>query len=496
MTIHSSTPVAEPLLAGTFRTSFPIVSTEIDSPENRAAGKIIIDRQRMLGLARAKAPDPSLFDQEGRAPYFWTAQASNNLVDFYYTRMARSSLRNYAADATESRAFLLGHRSNEMPIGRTIEGRFTDAGGNGIATVEVSAYTIPGIRNFDSDTTSIIDSLRGGIYSDTSIGFSGGKWICAICGNDMMRSWDCYHLLGWDYEVKNEMTGAIGIVRAVADIEDARLNEVSLVYDGATPNAMVLKAESLAESGQLNDDQRRYITTRCKRELPDKRLVVPGHSLATVAVETPLDRMQEKSAEEAADVNASENANQSLAEPTHRAATSEEPMSNKVDTKETPTPAATTVVEDRSAETLGKLLGDAQQESATLRAENKRVNDLFKEQNELIAARDAEVQALKRDLETATARVAELDSYRNDMIEVAIKNGTAADAINDANEATWRSIMARNTIAEIRIMTETWDAQAQARFAGGRKTSDESKDPTRKDVTPVTRTQDPSLFRV
>ncbi|MCO5181110.1 MAG: hypothetical protein M9896_13805 [Candidatus Promineofilum sp.] len=51
-------------------------------------------------------------------------------------------------------------------------------------------------------------------------------------------------------------------------IHDANLSEVSLVYDGATPGAMILKAEQEAEAGRLSPVMIRQIEKQYRVKLP------------------------------------------------------------------------------------------------------------------------------------------------------------------------------------------------------------------------------------
>jgi len=489
MSTFPSTPVAAPILDGMFATRFKLGTAFLETDETRAAGKISLDRPRLLELARAKAPNPAMFDAPDNQPYFWTAGASNNSVDFYSTRMARSSLRNYAADASEGRAFLLGHRSYEMPIGKTIEGRFTDVGGNGQATTEVAAFTIPELDVYDSNTTSVIRGIESGIYADVSIGFSGGRWICTICGLDMMRSYDCCHFPGWDFEVTDPKTGIVRVVKCLADVEDARLNEVSLVYDGATPNAMVLKAEALAIEGRLSEDMRRFVTTRCKRELPQKRVLVQGSPELPLSLDT-MPYPHIRSGGENEYVPPTENEEDGLEDmmddeedrkckdkKKRSDDTSEGTMSAKAPETEvqTPAPAATNTVDVNA---LTQRLVEAESAKAILTAEQTRLNGVVANHAQEVATRDARITELERQLTEANARAAEMDSYRNDAVAIAVKSGVRAGAITTENEEQWTGYLKRQAIADVRMQTDAWERQALA-LPTSRQTSDVSNDPTK-----------------
>jgi hypothetical protein len=85
----------------------------------------------------------------------------------------------------------------------------------------------------------------------------------------MLRDWDCFHWPGQTYEVKKEGAAEPMDVLCIADV-DADLSEHSLVYDGATPNAMVLKAEREMEAGRANLRLLAFVEDRCRVKLYDR----------------------------------------------------------------------------------------------------------------------------------------------------------------------------------------------------------------------------------
>lgn len=213
----------------------------------------------LLKLARKVATDPSIFDVEGRAPYFWPAEISSGRLDSYYTQMAVSSLKNYAKDSDRGVAILPGHDHRTLPYGYSLRGQYfaPAAGDKESARVVAHSYTVPGLVLAGVNTTDVIDGMRAGLIRDVSIGFHGGAYICSICGRDMMADWDCPHwpgmmyapVEGYDPKTGKPQKATDDKVLCTATIEDAGLSEISHVYDGATPGAMVLRAQfGVAES--------------------------------------------------------------------------------------------------------------------------------------------------------------------------------------------------------------------------------------------------------
>ena len=229
----------------------------------------------LLSLAKQHhALDPSVLEET--PPFFFDAEASSNRLDAYYTRMAASSLKNYAAEADEGRSFQNSHRWMELPLGRTLNAQYEDMGG-GVARMVTSVYIVPALNINGVNTSDFIRAVRAGVVSDVSIGFSGGQFRCSICGQNLMGM-DCPHIPGFEYDT----TGADGETRrevAIAWVDGAHLSEVSAVYDGATPGACVLKATQEAEAGRLMPEKARVIEARYRVQLPGARHVYPGVTL-------------------------------------------------------------------------------------------------------------------------------------------------------------------------------------------------------------------------
>lgn len=228
----------------------------------------------LLALARERAVDPAIFDVY--PPFVWQSEISSDRLDAYFTRMdPLTTLVNYARDAAAGVAVLVGHNVRELPIGQSLTGTL-EAIGN-VTRVLSDAYAIA-----EPGAASALTRLQAGIVRDVSVGFNarneGAGCICGICGLDMWSSWDCWHVPGLVYEIK-DVTASGTVVREVlctATIVNAGLSEYSLVYDGATPNAAVIQARKAAEAGRLRPEQVRLLESRYRINLPGRRLLVPG----------------------------------------------------------------------------------------------------------------------------------------------------------------------------------------------------------------------------
>lgn len=231
------------------------------------------ERRDLLALAAQRAPDPSIFEEEDFQPFLFRVNASNQQVDSYFTKMNESSLQNYAEDANSGVQFQVNHNtggffsSGEVGFGRSIKGRVTGNKSSGRIFV-ADFYTQRGLMCGGMASDQFIDGARSGVYSDVSIGFTPGPMICNICGNDFRKKysveWDsperCTHWPGDEYEVEGSRSKKK--VVCVLDIHDARLNEVSVVYDGATPGAGIVAvdmARMASAHGMLTDAERALI---------------------------------------------------------------------------------------------------------------------------------------------------------------------------------------------------------------------------------------------
>ena len=219
-------------------------------------------QDELLGLAKANsAYDPAIFEE--RTPFFWTAEISNDGVDAYYTRMLPSTLQNFTDAARAGISFLNSHRHNELPFGRSLDGRMVDGGNR--QRVLADFFTLPGLNLNGVTTDDFIAGVRAGIVSDVSVGFHGGTHFCDVCQQNYM-SWDCPHVAGLKFEIKDR-----GLVLCTVSIDNAILSEVSGVYDGATPDATIQKAQRMAEAGELKPEAVRVLEARYRTRFDVKR---------------------------------------------------------------------------------------------------------------------------------------------------------------------------------------------------------------------------------
>jgi|SRR5215471_1340420 len=268
----------------------------------------------LMTRAKKRAFDPSIFDTEGRAPFFWPAEISSSRVDSYFTRMAKTSLQNYAAEAEVGVAFQPAHNHRVLPLGGSLSGTYKGGQNSGIKSVYSDFYTVPGIRFGDTSTSDFIDAVRAGTVKDVSIGFIPGEFMCNICGRDMLTDWNCWHIPGFKYDRENKQGEVIeSDVLCIADVENAHLSEVSAVYDGATPGAAILKAQHELDMGRIRQETVNVLETRYRVRLIVPQLGNIKSGERTMANETPQETPEQTRERESAELLTLRNERSTLA---------------------------------------------------------------------------------------------------------------------------------------------------------------------------------------
>jgi hypothetical protein len=219
-------------------------------------------------LSRSGNVDPATI-------YRFDCVPSTQAIDSFFTRMHVSSLMNYAEEAKLGTPVLNSHRSGgyskqaELPIGRSYNGLVeSDPENAEMQRFVASAYMLRNNRaNGSVNTDDIIAGIEAGTVSDISIGFAFGAGTpeknytdrtilrCSICGNDFLRSdpWgdgedNCNHWPGEMYKSEGGKKSEL----CVLDVVNAHLSEFSTVYNGATPGAVILKAQRAVSEGLLD----------------------------------------------------------------------------------------------------------------------------------------------------------------------------------------------------------------------------------------------------
>ena len=195
---------------------------------------------------------------DGKGERFeFPAEISNDKLDTYSTHMTDGSLRNFARDAKVGVAFLEGHNTQGLGYGRTFRGKFEEIDNKNRVVADVFVLRRMNFQNLTFATSDdFIRAVDGGHVGDVSVGFYDANFICDICNREVWDFWAwmndeevCEHMPGVEY--KNDDGKR---VICTAEIQNARLAEVSAVYSGATPEAKIIrKCQTLYEHGIINE---------------------------------------------------------------------------------------------------------------------------------------------------------------------------------------------------------------------------------------------------
>lgn len=408
----------------------PLVSADAAAPRAAWWARVPLDRARvpvedLVARAQAVAPDPAIFAQH--PPFFWRAEISNSALDAYYTRMATSSLQNYAADATAGVSFLPAHDVRAAPLGRSLRGEYQRTPAGQREWVTADFYTLQGA---DPAVDAFIARVRGGLVQDVSIGFYGARFRCSLCGAvtppDARTGPACDHVPGLEYPDPTSGRRQLAFLW----VEDAHLAEVSAVYEGATPGATIVaaKARALAAAGALPREAAEQLRARYAVPVEVPRVFAVAPAGARAAQEDAEDAM-----EWVTDLRAALAAADGAAVPDDPA-------------------AVLTAV--REALAAGRA---AQQDLAAARAALERAT--------------AERDALRAELETLRPLAADGARYREDLLAAALAEGVRAHGAAFPRER-WAERLAQADLAFIQDMQAEWAAIAAARLPAGRQTTD------------------------
>jgi hypothetical protein len=356
-------------------------------------------------LARVQLVTPRYYDKRRELHgvessedfYYFDAEISNDLLDAHYTHMSEKTLSNYAEDANRGVAFLRGHNWRELPLGYSISAELIAQSGR--KSVLAGFYTVRGIV----ETDDLIKRMEAKILRDVSVGFHGGRMVCDLCGQDF---WDCRHFPGLKYETKEG--DVVKTELATFTIDDARLSEVSGVFDGSTPEAMIRKAQVFAERGKLTRIETDVLMQQYRIKLPAKyRTVYDMGNIGPI----PIERREERT------------------------------MDEKDFVRIKTVLVRTKTVNQEQADTL---------DDTTVASALEQLGERFT---------------------VLEAQAEEGRQYRSDLISTALAEGVRAHG-NDFDKDGYRIILESSSLSAIKRMTADWKKIADATLPSGRQSQD------------------------
>lgn len=376
--------------------------------------------KEQLDMIKNHIVDPSILDTN--EPYIWSAEVSNQNVDSYFTRMHKSSLKNYAADAIAGLSFMNSHRTGgrsaaELPLGRSFDAKFTD-GVN--ARTDETFYTLKDLNLTGLSTNDFINGMRSGVVRDVSIGFYGGEYRCSICNRDWMNDWDCPHWPGTEYAVKDKDGKDTGEKQlAILWVHDAHQAEVSAVYDGACPGAMISRTQGMLEAGLIKPQMARTLELQYRMKLPVGPTLYRGLDINPPSESTMPPVSEDR-------------------------VTDQEPVKVTEENRSS----------DQPSEAFTQLFNSVRDAvSAAGLPEGAGASDLL-----------AEIRRLQPLADAGSA-------YRTQLIDEAIIEGTRANG-NDFKVESYRGILNTADLDVIKRMRDDWKTVADRGLTAGRQTTD------------------------
>lgn len=222
----------------------------------------------VMAAINARLPDGAEPLESDQVYVHFLEAVNTSFIPDRYAFIDRGSLQNAAVNAAQGIAFMNSHRTGgmstdtELPFGKTFAGRY-DEDEDGARTT-MGAYMLRGVKpNGDSgpSTDDLDRMIRGGTIQDVSVGFYSGDQICDVCGTNLNETgpqgeYLCPHVPGTTHgmtpaEQKAQKARGVPEGRASYSICNARLSEVSAVYDGAVTGAGFRKALALGRCGRL-----------------------------------------------------------------------------------------------------------------------------------------------------------------------------------------------------------------------------------------------------
>ena len=193
-------------------------------------------------------------DDDEDKDYIRPAQISSTAVDEHRTRMdLETTLKNFVTEANAGVPTMDTH-NRKLGVGITSDAKLEDS--IVIANLSVVRGVPLGAEASYPHTDALIRMIEKNVVKAVSVGAYGGIHRCNVCGNDMWRSWDCYHWPGVTYIIEDENSDKKREVECIPVIEDAHLGEVSFVPIGSNRDAKIIdRAARHAEEGRLSSKQ-------------------------------------------------------------------------------------------------------------------------------------------------------------------------------------------------------------------------------------------------
>jgi hypothetical protein len=463
-------------------------SREIFAYSVRAVNKTILSLDELTERMLSRAMNEEAF--KANPPFVWGVKASSSEIDTYFTRMAPSTLKNFAEDAENGVSFQNSHRYMELPFGRSLAGKFTGGSGHGLARMEADFFTVRG-GNFNGVATDqLILGMETGIIKDVSVGFYGGSFRCSICGKDPFDWWidwenACPHIPGVEYDVKDKDGKVIDRQIATAWVENAHLAEVSAVFDGANPGAAIRKAELMCRAGALQPEIADLMNKRYRTKFSGTGRRWAGSSVSKRRERMPIDDndllqiakdAKEEEKEVLAEAGVTTEAETAAADGDALAATPE-------GTAAVETEAAVASTPEGASERSVDLLEVRDSKLSVVGTDfPTQLGNFLREAGVNPGSNPEEtVRLMAKEIRSLRLKAEDGEKYRNDLIAETITAGIKTYG-NDFDSKTYQDLLRSAPIDAIKRMKEDFNLRSAGSIPIGRKTEDGVEAPVLRSV--------------
>lgn len=187
---------------------------------------------------------------------FSAVAATGEYVPSYYLHLGNSTLQNIANDAAAGVALMPHHDVSQYPLGYSYSSNYT-SGSPGKTLVNFYLLRNLSPQGYSGPSTDdIYRMISAGTLRDVSVGLSQGDSICDVCNKpiwdlDTKGKYVCSHIPGTTIgmtplQISSQKLRRIPKGVATYTLENAHLQEISLVYSGACPGATILHRMSTA----------------------------------------------------------------------------------------------------------------------------------------------------------------------------------------------------------------------------------------------------------
>ena len=407
-------------------------------------------------------------DNERRA--YYAGIISSDDLDTHFSRMSESTLQNFAEDAENGVTVLDSHRHYTAGIGRTAAGKYEEG------KVYSDFYLVRDVPLGDSqsysNTNGFITMLDDGALRDISVGFYGGTEVCDICNEAIWESLQCRHWPGSEYIIIDEETEEKTVVTCTTTIVDARLSEISLVYDGSNEDSEITeKANRLAEQGEINTKQKLHIENRFNVRFKQ------GIKFPDPDNQEEINELKNKQPDK---TRVSDKGDNPMAKTVEELQTEVEELESQVESLRSN--VATWKEKGERAGTLETANND-------LTSKNEKLEKRQSDDADTIERLTQEKRDLKVEVDKIKPMADEGERYRKEEETLAYTEFVRmkGDELNEENKDSER---AKNTLSnlltieDVRDMRKIWAENADIKYPAGRKTSDTGDTGTDPDPDP------------